>query len=87
MTDPRPLWDVSFDGLLRNHLPHLPPDQPLVPDLDLRAYGLDSLGTVNLLMDLEEAYHIEIPDELLTFEIFTSPATLWHAVAGLRGAA
>lgn len=87
MTEPATQWDSAFDKLLRSYLSQLMPDQLLEPDLNLWANGLDSLGTVNLLMDLEETYNLEIPDELLTFEIFTSPAALWQTVARLRGAA
>jgi acyl carrier protein len=78
-------WDTKFDEILRSHLTQLAPDQPLTPDLKLRANGLDSLGTVNLLMELEDSYGIEIPDERLTYELFDSPTTLWHTVAQLRG--
>lgn len=85
MTDSATQWDTTFDEILRSHLTQLAPDQPLAPELNLRANGLDSLGTVNMLMELEDSYGIEIPDERLTFEIFASPATLWHTVAQLRG--
>jgi acyl carrier protein len=78
-------WDTKFDEILRSHLTQLAPDQPLTPDLNLRANGLDSLATVNLLMELEDSYGIEIPDERLTYELLGSPTTLWHTVAQLRG--
>jgi acyl carrier protein len=37
--------------------------------------GLDSMAAVNLLLDLEQAFDVQIPDDLLsaeTFETFAS---------------
>ncbi|MGK5627821.1 phosphopantetheine-binding protein [Streptomyces sp. URMC 123] len=86
MTEPAasPVWDEAFEEVLRPLLPLLPEGEPLGAELDLRAAGLDSLGTVELLTNLEYAYDVEVPDELLTFEIFASPAALWKVISSLR---
>ncbi len=36
--------------------------------LDLTQYGLDSLKTISLVLDLEDEFQVQFPDELLTFE-------------------
>ena len=79
-----PAWDQAFEDLLRPHLPLLPADEPLGAELSLRAAGLDSLGTVNLLMDVEDTFGVEVPDDDLSFEVFATPSTLWQLVDRLR---
>ncbi|MBB5800278.1 acyl carrier protein [Saccharothrix ecbatanensis] len=79
--------DEGFEHLLRGFLSQLPESEPLTAGLDLRAAGLDSLGTVEMLMDIEQTYGVEFPDEALTFEVFATPAALWTAISALRDGA
>jgi acyl carrier protein len=37
---------------------------------DLYAAGLSSLGTVRVMLALEEAFDMEVPGEVITFELF-----------------
>ena len=37
---------------------------------DLYAAGLSSLGTVRVLLAIEDAWGIEVPGDLITFELF-----------------
>jgi acyl carrier protein len=74
------LWPEAFESLLRTHLSLLSEDSPLTGDLDLFAGGLDSLGTVTLLLDLEREFDVSIPDELLEATAFTTPDRLWSLV-------
>ncbi|MFX1675841.1 acyl carrier protein [Paraburkholderia sp. A2WS-5] len=39
---------------------------------DLYAAGLSSLGTIRVMLAVEEAFGIEMPAELITFNLFTS---------------
>jgi acyl carrier protein len=80
------MWDEKFDGLLRRHLPFLPADSELLPDLDLRESGLDSLGVVDLLVSLESSYGVRMADDVLSMDTFTTPAVLWDALAGVQDA-
>ncbi|WP_188316903.1 acyl carrier protein [Solihabitans fulvus] len=75
-------WDDRFEKVLREAVPALPADTPLLPDLQLIAAGLDSVGIVKLMMRLEQEYRTEFAFELLNFQIFSTPATLWDAVSG-----
>jgi acyl carrier protein len=77
-------FDEGFEHLVRRFLSQLPASEPLSADLDLRAAGLDSLGTIEMLMDIEQTYEVEFPDEALTFEAFATPAALWAAISELR---
>ncbi len=61
------------------------PADSLNSDADLFAVGLDSLAIVNVLMRLEEAFDIELPDSLLSRRSFSNIATIEEIVAGLIG--
>jgi acyl carrier protein len=55
------------------------------PDAPLSAMGVDSLEVVDLIIEIEDSYGIEVPQELLTPEVFTSTVTIWLALRGLIG--
>lgn len=71
--------------LLRERLPLLADDEPMVPDADLVGLGLDSMAMVGLLTDLEDAYEVRFPDEALTVATFRSPRTIWSVLSGIIG--
>jgi acyl carrier protein len=77
-------WVEPFEQTLRRYLPLLPDDREVAPGLSLADYGLDSLATVSLLLDLEEAFAVIIPDHLLSETSFATPAGLWEVIASLR---
>jgi acyl carrier protein len=79
-------WPNEFDLLLRAHLPLLGTETALGADDRLADLGLDSMGTVSLLIELEDAFEVSIPDELLTTATFDTPAALWKVIGGLRDA-
>jgi acyl carrier protein len=78
------MWNKQFELLLRKYLFFLPADEEILPDLDLREFGLDSLGVVDLLVSLESAYDVRLPEDLLSMETFTTPAVLWEALSDIR---
>jgi len=50
---------------------------------DLYAAGLSSLGTVRVMLAVEDALGIQVPGELITFELFQSIDSLARALAPL----
>lgn len=72
----------TFLTTLVTHLPYAG-DGDLAPSDDLAALGLDSMGVVQLLTDLEETYGLDLPDELITEETFRTVGSLWRAVGGV----
>lgn len=79
-------WDPAFPAVLRSVLPRLAgPDGEIGPGDSLRAAGLDSLALVEVLVRLEEAYSVSIPDDLLTPEVFETPQGLWELLGTVRG--
>ena len=53
----------------------------LAEDADLYAAGLNSHATVNLMLSLEEAFDIELPDRLLRRRTFASIKAISEALA------
>lgn len=51
---------------------------------DLYAAGLSSLATVHVMLALENAFDIEIPDQMLTRQLFRSVDSLAAAVETIR---
>ncbi len=79
-------WDQTFVELMRGYLPALPEDIPLHEDMSLPALGLDSVGTVGLLADLEDTYDVTFPDESIKPATFSTPGVTWSTLSQLRNA-
>lgn len=76
-------WDSEFEAILRAHLPALGRAQPLLPEHSLRDLGLDSVGTLEILLALEDLYGFEIHEQGVG-DAFASTGRLWSAVRGWR---
>lgn len=55
--------------------------ETLADDADLYAAGLNSHATVNLMLSLEEAFDVELPDRLLRRRTFSSISAIAEALA------
>ena len=62
---------------------HVPLDT-LDDDADLYAAGLESIATVHLMLAIEENFGIEIPDRLLTRQLFSSIDSMAAAIDELQ---
>jgi acyl carrier protein len=52
-----------IDLLVSEHI--LEPQEPITPDADLFSLGLDSMATMQLMLQIEERFHISIhPSEM-----------------------
>lgn len=69
--------------ILRRHLPGLADGEPLPDDRSLAELGLTSLRSVDLVLDLEDALGVMLPDKLLVVQTFQSAASLTDAIAEL----
>lgn len=72
----------AFRKTLLTHLPYADGAE-LSADDNLRALGLDSMGVVQLLTDLEEVFALELPDDVLTDETFDTVGSLWRSISAL----
>ena len=78
-----PEWDGDFQKVLRAYLNLLEDSAALPADAYLSSLGLSPLKSIQLVLDIEEAYRISVPDELLS-EMFETAGTLWKTVQSLR---
>lgn len=76
-------WDARFEAVIRANVPILQADQPLQPSDSLYDLGLDSMGTIQLLLELEETFAVTFPDDALKPEVFATPGALWQVVHDL----
>ena len=65
-----------LEDVVRPHLRFLKPGENLAPDQNLGEIGLDSLASINLLVEIEEEFGIMIPDEELDENTFNSLSSL-----------
>ena len=71
--------------LLRPYLKYTDPSVQVAIDDDLATAGLDSMGAIDLLLEVEERFNITIPDELLIDETFATANALWGVISELTG--
>ncbi|MGC5015558.1 phosphopantetheine-binding protein [Streptosporangium sp. DT93] len=71
-----------FQSILRAHLPYAETGGLTARD-ELSALGLDSMGVVRLLVDIENRYAVELPDEILDEATFATVGSLWGALSML----
>jgi acyl carrier protein len=69
--------------VLRRYLPLVKPGAALPMDTHLQDLGLTSMAAVSLLLDLEQAFGVLIPDALLTQETFRTARSLVRVIASL----
>lgn len=72
---------------VRRNLPLLSQDVPITDDLDLVTAGLDSLAMISLLVEVEDEFGVQIPDDRLNAATFTTPQALWSIIAELDASA
>lgn len=72
----------EFQDILRPHLPYANSGD-LADDDELASLGLDSMGVVQLLADLEDHFDTELPDDILNEETFATAGSLWRVLSTL----
>jgi acyl carrier protein len=75
-----PGWPDQYEKLLRAHCRFLGDGSPVDPDTHLATLGMDSMEIVSLIVDLEDGFGFQLPEELLAPEVFATPGTLWDAL-------
>jgi acyl carrier protein len=78
------MWTAEFETIVRKTLNRLADGEPLLADAVMLDFGLDSMKTIDLVVHLEEAFGVMIPDEFLTPDTFRTPANLWVVIESLR---
>lgn len=71
------MWSEEFEIVLRRHCRLADPAAALAPDVPLTSLGATSMEIISLIVDLEDAFGLQIPDDGLTPQAFATPRTLW----------
>lgn len=71
----------DFSDVIRPHLPFADGGE-FGDDDDLSDLGLDSMGLVALMADLEDRYDLVLPDEFVAEATFATVGSLWRALLG-----
>jgi acyl carrier protein len=72
--------EATFESALRRNLPQLAGMEQITDETPLRDVGLDSLGMVNLLLDLEETFSVLFDDADLDQSAFETIGSLRRLV-------
>jgi len=72
--------------IVSRRLKYLRPGQRLSLDEPLKPLGLDSMASIDLLFDLEDAFEVAVGDEDMTEANFLTARTLHDMVVRLRSA-
>ena len=77
------LLDPDLELVLRAHARFLAPGTDIDPDLALASLGVDSLDIIELIVQLESKFDVEIPVDQVTPETFSTPASIWRLLCQL----
>ncbi len=80
-----PPWPPEFERILRQHCRFVDAATPVDPDASLAVLGIDSLATLSVIVEIEDAFSVVVPDTMLTSDDFGSPGSMWRAVVTLVG--
>ena len=61
----------------------LEPGTDIDPDLSLASLGVDSLDIIELIVQIEGEFDMEIPPDRVTPETFSTPASIWRLLCQL----
>ena len=77
------MLDPDLERVLRTHARFLAPGTDIDPDLALASLGVDSLDIIELVVQLEGKFDVEIPVDQVTPETFSTPASIWRLLCQL----
>ncbi|MDF3290273.1 phosphopantetheine-binding protein [Streptomyces silvisoli] len=76
-------WNSELEMIVRQNCPDVDDDTPILPSDVLKDLGLDSMGTVTVIVEIEETFGVVFPDDDMSFETFTTMDSLWRTVSRL----
>lgn len=78
-----PPWDEEFDHLLRSYCGIVGPRDVIGPDVPFDILGVDSVGLLGLIVDSEEIFGVEFPNDMLNSTVLATPGSFWRALRDL----
>jgi acyl carrier protein len=77
------LLHADLEQILRAHARFLAPGTDIDPDLSIASLGVDSLDIIELVVQLEGKFDVEIPLDRVTPETFSTPGSIWRLLSQL----
>lgn len=74
---------IELKRILVGHLNQVESIEEIIEDMDLTLLGLDSMGAMNLLFELEDSFNVSFDESLLTPEVFKTTKSLHGALLTL----
>ncbi|MER7279810.1 phosphopantetheine-binding protein [Dactylosporangium sp. NPDC000244] len=68
--------DAQLEEIVREYCPDLEPRASLGTDDNLTDFGLNSVGTIGIVVAVEQVFNVTLSDEDLSFETFKSIRSL-----------
>ena len=75
----------KLQAILRPKLRFLAPGSEVPMDEDLGKLGLDSMASIDLLMEIEQELGVQIPDDMMTADTFATGNHLLAVIEKLVG--
>ena len=79
-------WDEKYDHLVRSYCGRTESQDAIAPDIPFDLLGVDSVGLLGLIVDSEEIFGVECPNDMLTSDVLATPGTFWQALKDLMSA-
>jgi acyl carrier protein len=73
-------WSDEFEHIIRTNCGLSDSTVTMDSAAPFNLLGADSITLLNIIVDSEEAFDIQFPDELLTADTLATPGTLWQAL-------
>jgi len=74
-------WPDRYEAVIRAHCRFDDIAREIDPDESLALLGVGSMELISMIVDLEETFVFQMPEELMTPEVFGTPGALWAALA------
>ena len=74
---------ATLKDFVVEHIEALESIDDVADDSELSDLGLDSMSALNLLLDIEDEFDVQFPEEYLTPEVFSTPSSLERAIRTL----
>lgn len=68
----------GFEKVLRAHARFIDAGADIDLDMPLASLGVDSLDIIELIVEIEDEFDLDIPAEQVTPDTFATPASIWR---------
>ena len=77
------MLNADLERVLRANARFLASGTDIDPELALASLGVDSLDIIELVVQLEGKFDVELPVDQVTPETFSTPASIWRLLCQL----